>query len=108
MINGWISLRVKDPRGVADTKRSGAKDKFVRNRTPERGRHAYSHEVPCWNTSETEDDHQSCDLRSNGGQVPGTSHDSQVSSVSLQSCSLTMSLISKPAWLPFGRGERML
>ena len=48
-----------DPRtfGFRKLKRSGAKDKLIRNRTPERGLHAYSHKVPCRNTSETEDGH---------------------------------------------------
>src|SRR3981189_29373 len=65
---------------LSQAKRSGAKDKFVRNRTPERGLHAYSHKVPCRNTSETEDGHQSRDLRSKAGEVPRTSRQYPIAS----------------------------
>ncbi len=48
---------------LSQAKRSGAKDKFVRNRSSKRGLHAHSHKVRCRIPSEIEDRYQNCDMK---------------------------------------------
>ena len=56
---------------LSQAERSGAKDKFVRNRTPERRLHAHSHKAHCRGTSETKDTvNKAADMRTSHHCTP--------------------------------------